>query len=229
LADLPPPSIDPEAPEFPVPSGAILRNAQILIGTGPAAARLAAWGSPLAFDPTLTFYANLADARWLRRGPPTTTPQSAHVGFVDVTGVLTSAEVTIAKTDPVGIEVMFSSTNAVVLEPSDAPGPTIAFASLPPATALPAGFPAQLVPVEGRLVDAGAIGGTDYAIFASSEDQAALAATYQTSLAGLASGLTSRSDGSATVIDFTTSGHPGEIVLANDPAGGTTVSVQVSP
>jgi hypothetical protein len=35
--------------------------------------------------------------------------------------------------------------------------------------------------------------------------------------------------GSSIVLDFSTNGHPGEIVLSPDPAGGTTVSVQVSP
>jgi hypothetical protein len=308
--DLPAPSLDPDAPAFPVPSGATLRNAQITGGTGPSAARLAAWTSPLAFDATVAFYATLTDPRWLRGGPPTTTPQSATVGFTDASGVLASADVTIARTDPVGIAVVFTSLTPISPGPSSAPGPTIAFASLPPATALPPSFPSQLVPANSRLVDAGAVGGTDDAIFASSSDPATLAAAYQTALAGLATGLTSHAaggaggtlweihfqapqvssdqvrgvltaqglsgatvtgtsdgffliqnsnpianidqvrtaleaalgpidvqrrlttvtpTGSSIVLDFSTNGHPGEIVLSPDPAGGTTVSVQVSP
>jgi hypothetical protein len=134
-----------------------------------------------------------------------------------------------AGSGPDGIGVVFVTTSPVVPPASGAPGPTIAYASLPPATALPEGFPAKHVPTVGSCVDAGALGGTDDAIFASSSDPATLAAAYGTALAGYVGRLTSHANGTLTVVDFATSGGPGEIVLTPDPAGGMTVSVQVAP
>lgn len=227
IAVLPAPSLDPDAPAFPVPAGATLLNARIE-GSGPGAYRLAAWNSPFTFDATVAFYANLADPRWQPSGSMVRTPQAADMSFTDGQGVLVRAEVTINRTEPVRIAVQFVSTAPPSAPASTEPGPTIAFGPLPAATALPDGFPAQLIPPNGSLVDAGAVGGTFYAIFASSSDIPALAQAYQAALQGFAQAVTTSSQQDATVIDFTTAGRPGQIVLAPD-GSGTTVSIQVSP
>jgi hypothetical protein len=225
----PSPSFDPDAPPFPVPPGATLLNARILAGDGPTAARIAAWTSPLDFAATVAFYTGLADPRWTASGPPVTTPQSASLRFTDARGVFAGAELEIARTEPVRIGVVFSPRTPIARPPSSEPGPTIAFATLPPATALPEGFPARLMPAGGHLLDAAALAGTYDAIFAASADPATLAAAYRTALAGYASAVASHAEGAATVIDFSTPGGPGEIVLAPDGAGGTTVSLEVRP
>ena len=227
IAALPAPSLDPDAPAFPVPAGATLLNARVE-GSGPAAYRLAAWNSPLAYDATVAFYAGLADPRWQPSGPVVRTPQAANSTFSDGQGVFVRAEVTINRTEPVRIAVQFVSTAPPPAPASTEPGPTIAFGPLPAATALPAGFPAQLVPPNGSLVDTGSVSGTFYAIFASSSDIPTLQQAYQASLQGYAQSVATSTQQDATVIDFTTGGRPGQIVLASD-GSGTTVSIAVSP
>ncbi len=226
-ADLPAPSFDLDAPAFPVPPGATLVNAQVVGGSGPGAARIAAWTSPLTFDATVAFYAGLADPRWSGSGSPATTPSSTTLSFTDTRAAFAGADVAVDRTDPVRISVVFRSASPVPA-PSGEPGPTIAFATLPPATALPDGFPARLVPANGSLVDAAGLDGTYDAIFTSTADPATLSAAYQTALSGFASAVGVHADGTATVIDFATPGGPGEVVIAPGSAG-TTVSVEVRP
>jgi hypothetical protein len=225
----PPPSLDPDAPAFPVPAGATLVNAQLIGGSGPGAARIAAWTSPFAYEATVAFYASLADPRWVRSGSLATTPSMTAISFTDASGVLAGVELGVARTDPVRIGAVFRSATAATPGPSTTPGPTIAFATLPPATALPAGFPAQLVPANSSLVDAAELARTYDAIFTSSDTPTALAAAYQAALPGFATGVVVHTEGSATLIDFSTPGGPGQIVLVPDGAGSTTVSIEVRP
>jgi hypothetical protein len=227
MVALPAPSLDPDAPAFPIPAGAALLNARV-DGSGPAAYRLAAWSSPLSFDATVTFYSNLADPRWRSSGSPVRTPQAANSTFNDDKGVFASAEVIVSRTEPVRIAVQFVSTTPPSAPAGIDPGPTIAFGPLPAATALPDGFPAPLIPPNGSLTDAGAVGGTFYAIFASTSDVPALQQAYQTALKGSSANMTVSNQQGATVIDFSTPGGPGQIVLTPD-GSGTAVSIAVSP
>jgi hypothetical protein len=227
IAVMPAPSLDPDAPAFPVPAGATLVNARVE-GAGPGAYRLAAWNSPLAYDATVAFYAGLADPRWQASGSMVRTPQAATSTFSDGQGVFVRAEVTVNRTEPVRIAVQFVSNAPPSAPASTEPGPTIAIGLLPAATALPDGFPAQLVPPNGSLIDAGAADGTFYAIFASGSDIPTLQKAYLASLQGYAQSVAVSSGQDATVIDFVTSGHPGQVILAPD-GFGTTVSIAVSP
>jgi hypothetical protein len=223
-------SLDPDAPAFPVPDRSQLVNAQIIEGSGSSAARIAAWTSSVDFDATTAFFDSLEDGRWHLVGEPSRTPQSATFRFTDASGVLSSAVVTVSRTNPVRIDVVFASSAAgPTPSPSTGPLATIAFATLPPATSLPKGFPSALVPDGATVVDAASAGSAFYAIFTVSADAASVAASYHSALAGYATGVTSRSEGAATIIDFTTPGGPGEVVLEPTPGGGTTISVQVRP
>ena len=203
-------------------------------GSPPAAApRPPAWPPGPAhsdFEATVAFYTGLADARWQGTGEPVRTPASASLRFTDATGVLAFAAVTIARTDPVRVNVAFGSTLAAETPPpASGPTPTIAFATLPPATELPAGFPSALVPDGASLTDAAEVDGAFFAIFAAPTDQGTLAAAYQAALTGYASDVITHLDGASTVIDFTTAGGPGEIVISPVDGGGMTVGVQVRP
>jgi hypothetical protein len=228
-AALAPPSLDPDAPAFPVPQSATLLNAQVE-GSGAAAYRLEAWNSSLAFEATVAFYTALHDARWMLNGPLTPTPQAEQGSLSDGQGVFAQAELEIDRTTPVRVAVQFVPPGLAAAPPaSQAPGPTIAFGPLPAATALPAGFPAQLAPAGGTLVDAAALSGTYFAIFASGSNVPTLVQAYQSALQGYAQGVVATPQGQAVTIAFTTSGHPGQIGLAPASSGGTEVSVEVTP
>jgi len=224
-----PASLDPDAPVFPVPAGATLLNAQVE-GSGPVAYRLEAWNSPLGFDATVAFYAALHDARWTLSGPLTQTPQAAQGSLSDGQGVFAQADLEIDRTVPVRVAVQFVPPGLAAAPPaSPAPGPTIAFGKLPAATALPAGFPSQLVPARQTLVDGAVLSGTYFAIFTSAVDVPTLAQAYQSALQGYAQGVVSTPQGQAVTITFTTGGHPGMVVLSPASSGGTEVSVEVTP
>ena len=220
---------DPDAPAFPVPVGAILVNAQVE-GSGRVAYRLEAWNSPIGFDATVAFYAALHDARWTLNGRVTQTPQAAQGSLSDGQGMFAQADLEIDRTTPVRIAVQLVPPGLALAAPaSQAPGPTIAFGPLPTATALPAGFPSQLVPAGQTLVDSAVLSGTYFAIFTSAFDVPTLAQAYQTALQGYAQGVASTPQGQAMTITFTTGGHPGLVVLNPDTSGGTEVSVEVTP
>ena len=228
-AALAPASFDPDAPTFPVPAGATLLNAQAE-GSGPAAYRLEAWNSPLAFDATVAFYTGLHDTRWSLQGSLTQTPQAAQGRLSDGQGIFAQAELEIDRTSPVRIAVQFVPPGLASAAPASlAPGPTIAFGPLPAATALPAGFPSRLVPQGGTLVNAASLGGIFYAIFQSPSEVATLTQAYQSALQGYAQGITSTPQGASMTISFTTSGHPGMVVLSPANSGGTEVDVEVTP
>jgi hypothetical protein len=217
-------SLDPDAPAFPVPAGSTLINATI-DGSGAGAYRIAAWQSGEDYDATVDFYAGLfysgrSDLRWQARGSVSETPQGAGLTFSDSQGVFASAQVEVDRTDPVRIEVRFLSEAKPPIQ-SFAPGPTIAFGPLPSASALPDGFPSALVPPGTTLVDAGAIGSTDFALFSGSVD----ISSYQTQIGSAVQITGTHTDSGATVIDFTLGGKPGQIVI--DPNSGQ-VSVEVT-
>jgi hypothetical protein len=226
-AGLPAAELDPDFPAFPIPAGAVLVNAQVLDGRGPGASRIAAWASPAGYDATVAFYTGLTDPRWTRSGSPESTTSATKITLADATGVLGAAVVQVSRTQPVRISVAFSAV-APPSAAAESPGATMAFSTLPPATTLPDGFPARLVPAGATLVDAAGIAGTFDAIFSAPGDPAALSAAYQTALAGYATGASVRAEGSAIVIDFTLPGGPGRIVLIAE-AGGTSVAVEVRP
>jgi hypothetical protein len=228
-AALAPASLDPDAPVFPVPAGATLLNAQVE-GSGPVAYRLEAWNSPLGFDATVAFYAALHDARWTLSGPLAQTPQAAQGRLSDGQGVFAQAALEIDRTVPVRVAVQFVPPGFAAAPPaSQAPGPTIAFGKLPAATALPAGFPSQLIPAGQTLVDGAVLSGTYFAIFTSAFDVPTLAQAYQSALQGYAQGVVSTPQGQAMTITFTTGGHPGMVVLSPTSSGSTEVSVEVTP
>jgi hypothetical protein len=219
-----------------VPAGSALLNAQVTVGTGPEASRIAAWTSPLGFDATVAFYTGLADPRWHVSGEASRTPQTVAFTLSDGSGVFASAEVQVVRANPVQIGVILRSATAVATEPpaaspGDSPAPTIAFGTLPPASALPPGFPARLVPKDGTMTDAGQVGGTYFATFTAPGDVAALTTAYQSALNGWATGVGVRTEAGSTVIDFTTPGGPGQIILVpgDAVAQATTVAVQVAP
>jgi hypothetical protein len=225
---LPAASLGPDAPAFPVPAGATLVNAQVTVGHGAGAGRIAAWTSPLGYGATVAHFIGMNDARWTRGGQPATTASSTTITFADSTEVLAAAVVTIRWTDPVRIEVVFRAKATPSPSAASSPGPTVAFRSLPPAATLPDGFPAALVPAGGVLVDAASLAGTYDAIFTAPGAPSTLAAAYQAVLSSLAAEVSIHADGSTTLIDFSTAGGPGEIVL--EPGnGGTTVSIEVRP
>jgi hypothetical protein len=86
---------------------------------------------------------------------------------------------------------------------------------------LPAGFPSALVPPGSTLIDSGAIGSTDFALFSGSIDLT----TYETQIATVAKITGTQIDSGATVIDFTIGGKAGQIVV--DPASDQ-ISVEVT-
>lgn len=212
-------SLDPDAPAFPVPAGSVLINAQ-MEGSGAGAYRLAAWQSGTDYATTTHFYSIVSDPRWQPAGSPTVTPQATDLAFSDSRGVFAKAEIEIARTDPVRIEVRF-------LPPGGAPaasagaGPTIAFGQLPRATSLPDGFPTAFVPPGATPFDASSIGSTYFAIFTGTVDPA----SYLAQIKAVAPDAHAASTGSVTTIDFTYSGHPGEATV--DAASGQ-VSVEVT-
>ena len=192
----------------------------LIVGSGAAAYRIASWQSGADYATTAAFYTGLSDSRWRRSGSPTTTPDAADFTFSDGTGVLASAGLEVARTNPVKIVVRFMPPGGVPVQ-SYAPGPTIAFGPLPAATSLPDGFPGAFVPVGTTLLAASSLGSTYFAIFAGSVDPAA----YQKQIASVATVSGARTQSGATVIDFTYDGNPGEAVV--DPASGQ-VSVEVT-
>jgi len=213
------PSLDPEAPAFPVPAGSVLLDAT-MESSGAGAYRLQAWSSGADYAPTAAFYTGLLDSRWQVSGSPVTTPQATDVTFSDGSGVFASVDVEVDRTDPVRIEVRFLSETSPPAQPF-APGPTTAFGPLPSASALPDGFPSALVPAGTTLVDAGAIGSTDFALFSGSVDFNA----YETQISSAVQITGTTIQSGATVIDFTLDGNRGQIVI--DPASGQ-VSVEVT-
>jgi hypothetical protein len=225
---LPAVSADPNAPPFPVPAGAILVNAQADATTA-AAFRFDTWDSPLAFSGTLSYYAGLHDPRWTASTPLSETSLGAQATFRDGQGVYDRAVLVLDRTTPVRITVQFVPAGSPSASANPSSGGTIHFGPLPAATALPAGFPAWLVPTSGTLVNAGAMSGTDFAIFASSADIASLLTTYQAALGGHAQGVTVTSSGPSRTIAFTIAGRPGLAALDPAVAGGTTVSIEVTP
>jgi hypothetical protein len=189
-------------------------------GSGAAAYRLAAWQSGSGYATTVSFYTGFRDSRWQVSGSSVATPQATDMSFTDGSGVFTSAEVEIDRTDPVRISVRFLSKTSPPAR-SFAPGPTIAFGPLPSANALPDGFPSALVPPGTTLLDAGAIGSTYFALFSGSVDVSA----YETQISSVVQNIATHTDSGATVIDFTLGGKAGQIVI--DPASGQ-VSVELT-
>jgi hypothetical protein len=212
-------SLDPEAPAFPVPAGSTILNASTE-GSAASAYRLVAWQSAANYATTAAFYTGLKDARWQTSGSPVTTPQTTQITFTDGSGVFARGDVEVDRTDPVRIEVRFLS-NASPSVQSFSPGPTMAFGPLPSASALPDGFPPALVPPGTTLVDAGALGSTDFALFSGSVDISA----YETQIGSVVKVTGTASESGATVIDFTDDGNSGEITI--DPTSGQ-VSVEVT-
>ena len=212
-------SLDPDAPAFPVPTGSTLLN-DSMEGSGTAAYRLVAWQSGADYATTAAFYSGLKDARWHGDGSSTTTPQATDISFSDGSSVFGKADVEVSQTDPVTIDVRFLPAAGPPAK-SFAPGPTIAFGALPSASSLPAGFPSALVPPGSTLIDSGAIGSTDFALFSGSIDLT----TYETQIATVAKITGTQIDSGATVIDFTIGGKAGQIVvdLASDQ-----ISVEVT-
>jgi hypothetical protein len=216
---LPSASLDPDAPAFPVPTGSTLLNAS-MEGSGTGAYRLVAWQSGADYATTAAFYTGLKDARWQITGTPTNTPQATDVSVSDGSGVFASAQVEVDRTDPVRIEVRFLPITSLPAE-SFAPGATTAFGPLPSASALPDGFPSALVPAGTTLLDAGAIGTTDFALFSGSVDISA----YETQIGSVVQITGTTTESRATVIDFTLGGKAGQIVV--DP-NSDQVSVEVT-
>ena len=212
-------SLDPDAPAFPVPTGSTLLN-DSMEGSGTAAYRLVAWQSGADYATTAAFYSGLKDARWHGDGSSTTTPQATDISFSDGSSVFGKADVEVSQTDPVTIDVRFLPAAGPPAK-SFAPGPTIAFGALPSASSLPAGFPSALVPPGSTLIDSGAIGSTDFALFSGSIDLT----TYETQIATVAKITGTQIDSGATVIDFTIGGKAGQIVV--DPASDQ-ISVEVT-
>jgi hypothetical protein len=212
-------SLDPDAPSFPVPAGSTLLGATEE-GTGSAAYRLALWSSPSSYAATGSFYSGLSDSRWHQTGSPATTPMTTDLTFSDSRGVFETAEVEIARTDPVRISVRFLPPGGPPVE-SLAPGPTRILQQLPAATSLPAGFPAALVPPGTTLIDAGALGTTYVGLFSGTVDLSA----YENQFSSVAHIDGTRQDSGSTVIDITYNGQSGQIVV--DPATRET-SVEVN-
>jgi hypothetical protein len=212
-------SLDPDAPAFPVPAGSTLLNAQVE-GSGPAAYRLASWQSSADYAATATFYRNLSDPRWKVSGSPATTPDATDFSFSDGSAVFASAEIEIARTNAVRIEVRFLPRGGVPAS-SHAPGPTRAIGPLPAATSLPDGFPAAFVPAGSTLVDASSAGTTYFAVFSSSLNPAA----YKTQISSAVTLTGTSTESGATVISFTLNGNPGQAVI--DPASHQ-ISVEVT-
>lgn len=187
---------------------------------GASAYRLALWSSPSGYAATVSFYTGLSDSRWRQTGSPATTPMTTDVTFSDSRGVFETAEVEIARTDPVRISVRFLPPGGPPVE-SFAPGPTRVLQQLPAATSLPAGFPAALVPPGTTLIDAGALGTTYVGLFSGTVDLGA----YERQLSSVAHIDGTRQDSGNTVIDITYNGQLGQIVV--DPAARET-SVEVN-
>jgi hypothetical protein len=212
-------SLDADAPSIPVPSGSTLLGATEE-GTGAAAYRLALWSSPSGYAATVSFYSDLSDPRWHQTGSPATTPMTTDLNFSDSRGVFETAEVEIARTDPVRISVRVLPPGGPPME-SLAPGPTRILQQLPAATSLPAGFPAALIPPGTTLIDASALGATYVGLFSGTVDLGA----YEGKLSSVAHIDGTRGDSGSTVIDIIYNGQPGQIVV--DPATRET-SVEVN-
>jgi hypothetical protein len=212
-------SLDPDAPAFPVPAGSTLVNAQ-MEGSGAAAYRIVAWQSGKDYATTAAFYTGLSDSRWRVNGTPGTTPQSTDVTLADSSDVFAGAEVEVSRTDPVEIDVRFVSKDGPPAQ-SFAPGPTMELQPLPAATALPDGFPPEMVPSGTSLEDAGAIGSTYFALFGGSVD----AGAYEKQIGSLVTITNTHAESGATVIDFTLKGNPGQVVI--DPTNKE-ISVEVT-
>jgi hypothetical protein len=217
-------SLDPDAPAFPVPAGSTLINATI-DGSGPAAYRLEAWQSGQGFDATANFYADLVysgrtNERWQAKGALSETPQAVTASFSDASGVFGGVELEVDRTNPVRIAVRFIPPGGAPAQTFGA-GPTIAFAPLPAATALPDGFPAAFVPPGTTLYDASSIGTTYFAIFSGTVDPAA----YLAQIKAVAPDARSSLALTVTAIDFTYDGQPGKAVV---DAGAGQVSVEVT-
>jgi hypothetical protein len=200
-------SLAPDVPGFPVPAGSVLVNVQI-DGSGTTAYRIATWQSGSGYDATISFYKSLSDSRWKGRGSSITSPDAADYSFSDAAGVFASCQMEISRTNPVKINTRFLPPGGVPAH-SYAPGPTIAFGSLPAQTTLPEGFPAALVPSGATLADASSVGSTYYAIFSSS----IASAVYQSQIAAVATVMNTATQAGTTVIDFTYDGHPGQVVV----------------
>ena len=213
------PSLDPDAPAFPVPAGSTLINATIE-GSGTGVYRLVAWQSGVDYATSAAFYTGLVDSRWRVSGSPATTPQSTDVSFTDSSGVFVSAVVEVDRTDPVRIEVRFLPNSSPPAQ-SFAPGPTLAFGALPRASALPDGFPSGLVPPGTTLLDAGAIGSTYFALFSGSVDVSA----YESQIGSVVTITGTTTQSGSTIINFTLGGKAGQAVI--DPASGQ-VSVELT-
>lgn len=204
----------------------MLINAQTDVG-GHGAGQLLAWTSSLAFDPTVAFYADLDDSRWLLSGEPVSTSWSATLDLIDNRGEFNRVVVQITRTDPVRVGATFI-VDAETRNFDAGSGPTIVISSPPAATSLPSGFPIELVPEGATLVDAAEASGTFYAIFATPESRVSVEQAYLVALDDLASDILDRSVSEGSIIEFSIQGRAGRILLSEGSIG-TEIGIEVSP
>ena len=226
-------TLDPSAPEFPVPSGAELVNAYAE-GNDATAYRLAMWTSPLSVDDIAAFYAGLHDSRWTVTGAPIALMDAASLTLADAQGIYDRAAVDISPGTASRIAVRFVPSGAVAAPtaaagsagPSPSSSPGAEQATLPPNRDLPAGFPDWARPPGGTLVDAGDLNGLLLAVFELNGREADVRDAVLARLEQDGLSATVESVAGGEILDI--SGDHGQVVLATIESG-VRASVAVRP
>jgi len=220
---LAPRSLDPDAPPFPVPTGATLENA-IADGSGPGAYRIASWASPLDFAATVAFYADLRDSRWRPEGRPVALFTATAIELADERGVFDHAALQVDDTSPVRIAVRFVPAGPLPTGSPDVESASpIAFGTLPPATALPGGLPSWAVLPGASLVDGAE---SDTAAFAIYDIRGDVASARQSLLEAIESaGLSATVETPGNEVTLRVGGR--DVIVLQPTADGVRVSVAV--
>jgi hypothetical protein len=222
LALFPSPSIDPGFPEFPLPVGSTLVSASIE-GDGASAYRTAAWNSPATYDATESFYATASYGRWQLEDLLVLDRDATSFVFADVRDEYRSAQLTLARTDPVRIQLRLVPWGEVAAPTFPLEGSPFAVATLPLSTDLPASLPASLQPPNSQLVDSAEASGVVTASWQTRESMVALSDYYAEALSFASLRVTR--DSAATVILYSDESGSGTIVL-EPTSNGTNVYLE---